>query len=178
VATASSKIGLPEVKLGLVPGAGGTQRLPRVLDAADAAEIITSGAPRTAASIAKIDGQRLFERVVEDGADVVAAAAEVARSSAGTEPVRTRDLSPIGGGDLSAMRENVRSKARGQEAPVTGFDLVEKALTLPFDEGKAAESAAFGPLVAGEQSESLRYAFFAERTAKKIPGLDASTQPR
>lgn len=181
VATASSKIGLPEVKLGLVPGAGGTQRLPRVLDAADAATIITSGAPRTAASIAKIGGQRLFEKIVDDGADgadVVGAAAEVARAAAGATPVRTRDLAPLGGGDLSTMRESVRSKARGQEAPVVGFDLVEKALTLPFDEGKAAESAAFGPLVMGEQSESLRYAFFAERTAKKIPDIDPSAAPR
>ncbi|MDN5758491.1 MAG: 3-hydroxyacyl-CoA dehydrogenase NAD-binding domain-containing protein [Tomitella sp.] len=182
VATASSKIGLPEVKLGLVPGAGGTQRLPRVLDAVLAAEIITSGSPRTAAFIAKAEGQGLFDEVVADNDGekaVVSAAAELARASAGAIPTRVRDRDPIAsGGDLAKVGESVRRRARGQEAPIVGFELVEKALELGFDEGKALESEVFGRLVSGEQSESLRYAFFAERAARKIPGIDDSLKPR
>ncbi len=177
VATASSKVGLPEVKLGLIPGAGGTQRLPRLLDSATVAEIVATGAPRTAAAIARIDGQRLFDRVVEASDELMPAAVELARAS-GTTPVRTRDREPVGGGDLDAVAETVQRRARGQEAPVVGLDLVRTALTSGFEEGKAAESEAFGKLVMGEQSAALRYAFFAERAARKIPGIDASTAPR
>ncbi|WP_235681227.1 3-hydroxyacyl-CoA dehydrogenase NAD-binding domain-containing protein [Tomitella gaofuii] len=178
VASASSKIGLPEVKLGLIPGAGGTQRLPRLLDPAVVAEIVATGAPRTAAAVARIDGQQLFDEVVDDSADVVQAAVALARSVAGTAPVRTRDRAPLAGGDLDAVADKVLRRARGQEAPAVGLDLVRTALTTGFDEGKAAESAAFAKLVTGGQSAALRYAFFAERAARKIPGIDAAVQPR
>jgi 3-hydroxyacyl-CoA dehydrogenase len=178
VATAASKIGLPEVKLGLIPGAGGTQRLPRVLDAAVAAQIITSGQPRSAASIATIGGQRLFDKVIDDSAPdaVVAAATELARASAGV--IRVRDLPPLGGGGLDKVGEQVHRRARGQDAPMVGFELVQKALELGYDAGKNAERTAFLRLVDGEQSKALRYAFFAERTARKIPGIDDAVEPR
>src|SRR5699024_5404491 len=127
VATASSKVGLPEVKLGLIPGAGGTQRLPRLLDAVTVAEIVATGAPRTAAAIARIDGQRLFDRVVDSSDELMAAALELARTAADGTPVRTRDREPVGGGDLDAVGERVRRRARGQEAPVVGRDLVRTA---------------------------------------------------
>src|SRR5690349_15590516 len=91
VATAKGRLGLPEVNLGLVPGAGGTQRLPRVLGTRVAAEIMTSGDPRSARDLAGIDGQRLLDRVV-DG-DVVDAALELASEIAAVRPLpRVRDL--------------------------------------------------------------------------------------
>jgi 3-hydroxyacyl-CoA dehydrogenase len=176
VATAASKIGLPEVKLGLVPGAGGTQRLPRVLDASLAAQIVSGGQPRTASEIAQKPGQRLFDKVV-DG-DATTAAIELARESAGTTPVRVCDLDPIGGQDIDTVGEQVRRRARGQESPVAGFELVKRATEVSFADGAAEERQVFARLVSGEQSEALRYAFFAERAARKIPGIDDSVKPR
>lgn len=169
VATKGSKLGLPEVNLGLVPGAGGTQRLPRVLGVEVAAEMITSGTPRTAASLAD---ERLLDLVV-DG-DVVAAAVEFAGQV--TERPRIRDLaaSPA---DLGALRQRLTKRSRGFEAPLAALDLVELATRVPMDEGLTEERQTFVRLVAGDQSAALRHAFFAERTARRVPGL-ADVRPR
>ncbi|HEX5405052.1 MAG TPA: 3-hydroxyacyl-CoA dehydrogenase NAD-binding domain-containing protein [Pseudonocardiaceae bacterium] len=176
VATAKSRLGLPEVNLGLVPGAGGTQRLPRVLGVAVAAEMITGGAPRTAARLAKIDGQRLLDRVV-DG-DLVAAATEFAAEIAAVRPLpRIREL-PAATADLDALRTRLRKRSRGFLAPLAALDLVELTMTTPIDDGLAKERATFEELVAGEQSAALRHAFFAERTARRIPDIPKETAAR
>ncbi len=179
VASSASQVGLPEVKLGLVPGAGGTQRLPRVVNAAVAAMIVTSGEPRGAASLAGIPGQRLFDEIVDDTSEeaVIAAAVRRARAASGGSRPRVRDFSPIPADDLAAAGESVRRRARGQLSPVAGFELVENALRLPFDAGLSAERETFARLVESEQSRALRYAFFAERTARRIPGIDPSVKP-
>ncbi|MFE5705412.1 3-hydroxyacyl-CoA dehydrogenase NAD-binding domain-containing protein [Rhodococcus koreensis] len=179
VATGASTVGLPEVKLGLVPGAGGTQRLPRVVDLATATDMITSGAPRTAQSMADGGDQRLFDRVV-DG-DVVDAATLFAQQILANRPLpRVRDLDATGqGGEFFATaRERLRKRSRGFLAPLAALDLVETATTTPFVEGLAAERGTFAELVAGDQSAALRHAFFAERAARKIPDIPRETNTR
>ncbi|MFL6144084.1 MAG: 3-hydroxyacyl-CoA dehydrogenase NAD-binding domain-containing protein [Labedaea sp.] len=176
VATRASKLGLPEVNLGIVPGAGGTQRLPRVLGVAAAAELITTGSPRTAGELADAAGQRLLDQVVDD--DVVTAAVDFATRIAGTRPLpRVRDLAvaPHGLDALPAMRERLHTRGRGFLAPLAALELVRTATTVPVDEGLAAERDTFIELVGGEQSAALRHAFFAERAARKIPDIPAGT---
>jgi 3-hydroxyacyl-CoA dehydrogenase len=176
VATAASRIGLPEVTLGIVPGAGGTQRLPRVVDFAVAAEMITSGTPRTGAELAALPGQRLLDRVVPD--DVVAAATAFATEVVAARPLpRIRDLTPTAA-DLGALRQRLTRRSRGFRAPLAALDLVELSATTPFDDGITAERTTFGELVGGDQSKALRHAFFAERAARRIPGLPADIAAR
>jgi 3-hydroxyacyl-CoA dehydrogenase len=173
VATAGSKIGLPEVNLGLVPGAGGTQRLPRVVDVATAADMITSGRPRTARELA---GERLLDRVV-DG-DVVAEATAFATGIAATRPLpKVRDLA-VPTTNLGDLRTRLVRRSRGFTAPLAALDLVELSMTTPFDDGIARERRTFEDLLSGEQSAALRHAFFAERTARRIPGLAKDTATR
>lgn len=173
VATPQSRIGLPEVNLGLVPGAGGTQRLPRVVDVATAADMITSGTPRTAR---ELEGEALLDRVV-DG-DVVAAAVEFAREISADRPLpRVRDRG-VPTTDVSKLRTRLTQRSRGFTAPLDALDLVELSMTTPIDEGLAQERQTFERLVAGEQSAALRHAFFAERTARRIPDLAADTKAR
>ncbi|WP_037570372.1 3-hydroxyacyl-CoA dehydrogenase NAD-binding domain-containing protein [Phaeacidiphilus oryzae] len=181
VATAGSRIGLPEVGLGLVPGAGGTQRLPRALGGGTAREMITGGAPRTARALAAEDGQRLLDLVVEDGEDVVAAAVAFAGRIAGNRPLpRLRDLTarPEDPAALGAARERLRRRSRGFRAPLAALDLVEAAATSPFEEGLAEERRTFLELVASEQSAALRHAFFAERAARRVPDIAEDTAAR
>ncbi|MFC9913058.1 3-hydroxyacyl-CoA dehydrogenase NAD-binding domain-containing protein [Streptomyces sp. NPDC059862] len=179
VATSKSRIGLPEVNLGLVPGAGGTQRLPRLVGAAVAADMISGGAPRTGRELGDLPGQRLFDRVV-DG-DVMAAALELAAEMAAVRPLpRVRDLS-VGSGDaaaVSVIRERLGRRSRGFLAPVAALALVEKAATTPFEEGLAEERKTFLELMNGEQSAALRHAFFAERAARKVPDVPLGTSAR
>ncbi|HEU5470461.1 MAG TPA: 3-hydroxyacyl-CoA dehydrogenase NAD-binding domain-containing protein [Actinophytocola sp.] len=179
VAGEGSKLGLPEVNLGLVPGAGGTQRLPRVLAVRVAAEMITSGNPRTAAELGAVAGQRLLDRVV--AGDVVAAAVGFATEIAGVRPlprVRDRDVEPGAAEGLAAVRDRLHARARGFEAPQAALDLVATATTAPVDEGLTAERDTFLRLVGSAQSAAMRYAFFAERAARKIPDVPAGTPAR
>jgi 3-hydroxyacyl-CoA dehydrogenase len=176
VATSGSKLGLPEVNLGIVPGAGGTQRLPRVLGIEVAAEMITSATPRTAAALVKLDGQRLLDLVV-DG-DVVASATEFAADVTPVRPLpRVRDL-PVEPADLGALRDRLTKRSRGFLAPLAALDLVAATATTPIEQGLADERATFEKLVAGDQSAALRHAFFAERAARRIPDIPADTAAR
>ncbi|MFC9362316.1 3-hydroxyacyl-CoA dehydrogenase NAD-binding domain-containing protein [Rhodococcus sp. NPDC057014] len=180
IATPSSTLALPEVKLGFVPGSGGTQRLPRAIGMAAATDLITTGKSTAAEELANIPGQRLFEGVYEG--DIVVYAVQVATRIADARPLpRLRDLTPddrIGDNQLTEMRATLRAKHRGLEAPIAALDLIARSATTPFDEAIAEERATFLRLVGGTQSAGLRHVFFAERQARKIPDLPADTITR
>jgi 3-hydroxyacyl-CoA dehydrogenase len=179
IAVPSAKVGLPEVKLGLLPGAGGTQRLPRIVGAAKALEMMTGGAPVGAkAGLA----MGLIDELVPEGADLRAAGIGYARRVlAEKRPLRKVRAQGVSGGtpELFAEFRKANAKAfRGFEAPEAIIQCVEAAATLPFDEGQAAERRLFQGLVEGVQSQAQRYMFFAERAAAKIDGLPEGTATR
>lgn len=178
-ASSSAAVGLPEVNLGLLPGAGGTQRVPRLIGPKAALDMITGGRRITAADAA---GLGLIDRVLE-GELKPAAIAYARELIAGGAPLRRiRNLSvPAPGFDQNAFdeyRKQLGKRKRGQEAPQKIVDCIEAATRLTFDEGLAFERERFTECVASEQSAALRHIFFAERTAPKIRGLDTAVQPR
>jgi 3-hydroxyacyl-CoA dehydrogenase len=177
VASAEAKLGLPEVKLGLIPGAGGTQRLPRLVGVGEALEMILSGKPVLARDLANT---ALLNRVL-DG-DPLAAAVELAASTEVTTrpPPRTRDI-PLNEPKLAAQCNAVRDKLKSERpllpAPLRAVDAIEAA-GRAFDEGLAIERRAFLELMETPESKGLRHAFFAERAAGKVDGLPPSTSLR
>ena len=179
VALPSAKVGLPEVKLGLLPGAGGTQRLPRIVGAAKALEMMTSGAP-VGGKAALAMG--LVDELVDESADLRAAGVAFAkRVLAEKRPPRRVSDRAVAGATPELFAEFRKSNAkafRGFEAPEAIIQCVEAASTLPFAEGMAAERRLFVGLVQGVQSQAQRYMFFAERQAAKIDGLPEGTAAR
>jgi 3-hydroxyacyl-CoA dehydrogenase len=170
VGTAGAKFGLPEVKLGLLPGAGGTQRLPRIVGVEKALDMVTSGSPigaRDAAATGLID-----ETAPEDG--LRAHAVDFARRvvAEGRPLKKVRDLPVVAPpGVFDAFRRANARKFRGFDAPEFNIRCIEAAVTQPFDEGLATERTLFMELMNGVQSRAQRYLFFAERQAAKIPGI-------
>ncbi len=182
VAVPSAKCGLPEVKLGILPGAGGTQRLPRVVGVPRALEMITSGEHVGAVEAAAMG---LLDALVDEGAlreGALAFAREILAEGAPLKKVR--DLSEKidearGKPEIFESFRKVNSrKFRGFEAPEACIRAVAAAVEKPFDEGIAYERELFETLVAGEQSAAQRYAFFAERQAARIPDVPADTPTR
>jgi 3-hydroxyacyl-CoA dehydrogenase len=177
VASADAKLGLPEVKLGLLPGAGGTQRLPRLVGAATAIEMIVSGEPTPATGLAQT---ALLDQVV-DGDPLVGAVGLAASAEFATRPPpRTRDI-PLNEPNLTPLCEAARARLNTQRpllpAPLRAVDAIEAA-GKPFDEGLAIERRAFLELMETPESKGLRHAFFAERTAGKVDGISPSTPVR
>lgn len=172
VAAADGKLGLPEVQLGLLPGAGGTQRTPRLIGVAAAIDLMLSGQPvdaGTAKAIGLIDA-------IADG-DLRETAMALARkaAAAGTRP-RTRDRAPdVTGEAADALFARVRAEHgamfEGYKAPGHILRAIEAATRLPFEEGFAVEQALFLELMESSESLAQRHIFFAERAAAKIPGL-------
>ena len=176
IAVPSAKLGLPEVKLGLLPGAGGTQRLPRVIGAEAALGLIVTGSP-VGAKQALAAG--LVDRLATEGAleaDAIALAREVAAS--GSRPVSSERTDRIEGADPALFdrfrQENAR-KLKGLDAPEACIQAVEAAVSKPFAEGIALEKQLFFKLVMGVQSAAQRHIFFAERAAGKIDDVPADT---
>ena len=176
VAVPAARVGLPEVKLGLLPGAGGTQRLPRLVGPEKALQMIVIGEPIGAAE-ARADG--IIDEIVE--ADLNAAAVDfarrVVREGRPLRLVRDRDEKLIGEGFADAA-EALTRRLRGREAPAACVEAVRNAIVLPFDEGLRRESELFRQLVAGDQSKAQRHIFFAEREAAKVPDMPEATKPR
>lgn len=176
VAARTAQAGQPEVKLGLIPGAGGTQRLPRLAGVEKAMEMCAFGEP-LGAEAALAAG--IFDRVV-DG-DPVEAAVELA--SARPAVRRTRDLSerlcpPEEAESLAEVfRQSVRRRMPHQTAPEAAIEAVAAAARLPFEEGLAAERRLFEQCLRGEQSRALIHIFFAERATAKVAGLPAAGRP-
>jgi 3-hydroxyacyl-CoA dehydrogenase len=173
VASADARLGLPEVKLGLLPGAGGTQRLPRLVGVETALNMILSGEPVPAKLLGKTP---LLDRVVES--DAVAAAVELASSA--VEPRRTSALA-LQEPNLEALcefaRNGVKAKWPNLPAPLRCIDAVEAA-GKPFEEGLAVERRLFLELMNTPESKGLRHAFFAERAAGKVADVPESTPLR
>ncbi len=174
IAQAGARLGLPEVKLGLLPGGGGTQRLPRLVGAQAALDMMVSGAPVTAA-------QALAMGLVDEVADgdVFPAAIQFAQRMAlrSEHPVVSRRLAvpPDDAGWLAAQHSKLAKAHRGQPAPLECLACVNAAVTLPFDEGLAFERSRFDVLMAGTESKALRHLFMAERAAAKITYLPPDT---
>ena len=180
VAAASARLGLPEVRLGLLPGGGGTQRLPRAIGAPAALRLIVTGDP-IAASEALAGG--LVDEIAEG--DLVEAAAGAARRlAAAGKPRRLRDEDVKLAADradrsrFEVTAAELTKRAHGQRAPRACVEAVRAALDLTFDEGSARERELFAELLAGDQSKAQRHLFFAERTAAKVPNLPPDMKPQ
>ena len=175
VAWPTARLGLPEVKLGLLPGAGGTQRLPRIVGIEKALSMIVTGNPigaKEAAECGLVDA--LLDGVYPD------AAVEWARNVTDRRRVRDRDDALAPARADAGLIDRVAApllKASGAAAPRACVESVRGAVTMPFDEGLAHERRLFEQLVTGDESRAQRHAFFAEREAQK-PDLPAGTQPR
>ncbi|MDA9488297.1 3-hydroxyacyl-CoA dehydrogenase NAD-binding domain-containing protein [Bradyrhizobium sp. CCBAU 11361] len=183
VGTRGAQMSLPEVKLGLIPGGGGTQRLPRIIGAEAALDMIVQGNPVDAVTAAKLGMiDRIVERNLLDGAK--AFAREIADS--GKLPIAARDRNDklVASGADSAIFEararelTRRARARGLEAPLACVDAIRMALSTPFDEALEKERAICIKLARGSQSKAQRHLFFAERTAARLAGKVGNVQPR
>ncbi|HUJ74242.1 MAG TPA: 3-hydroxyacyl-CoA dehydrogenase NAD-binding domain-containing protein, partial [bacterium] len=175
-AVPGAQFGLPEVKLGLLPGAGGTQRLPRLIGLKPALEMITSGDPIGTAEALKLG--LVHEQIA---GDLQAGAVAFAKKIAAKRPLPlVRSLAaPAAESDLLAQaRKETARRARGNQAPLRCLEAVAATTTLGFDEGLRKERELFLEAVGSEQSRALRYVFFAEREAAKIPDLPKDAQPR
>ncbi|MCC7049018.1 MAG: enoyl-CoA hydratase/isomerase family protein [Alphaproteobacteria bacterium] len=178
VAAAGTRVALPEVTLGIVPGAGGTQRLPRLAGVKTALGLMTTG---EMVPVKRAQALGIVDEVV-DG-DVVAAAVKFADGllATGAKPRRTRDRDDklaearATPNLVAEFRQGLKRSARGQESPFAVVDCVEAALAKPFDEAMAFERATFQRLVGSDQAAALRHAFFAEREATKIKDVPEDT---
>ena len=177
LAIETAKVGLPEVNLGLLPGGGGTQRLPRLTGHRIAIDMITSGRPLSA-SDAQVAG--ILDAVSSDDLSQAAEAlaAELLAREAGKR--LTRDIALALTDDdtalLSKARETIAKRFKGQTAPQRILDCLGAAGLVPFDEGLKTERQAFEACMADPQSSALRHQFFAERAATKIQGVTADTK--
>ncbi len=180
VGVPSAKCGLPEVKLGLLPGAGGTQRLPRIVGAEKALEMVTSGEHVSAKWAAEVG---LVDALVDEGKLRDGAIAFAKKIVAEKRPLkRVRDLNEkmeAARGKLEIFanfRKANAKKFRGFEAPEANIKCVEAAVNLPFDEGLKFERTEFMKLMTGSQSAAQRYVFFAERAVWKVPDVPDTTE--
>ena len=175
VAVGSAKFGLPEVNLGLLPGAGGTQRLPRVVGVEKTLAMVTSGVPIGAAEAHQLG---LVDQLVEGDlrAEALAFAKDKAAQGGSHPRVRDNDDKLQSAKDnpeiFAATRKMLARKTRGFLAPEYNIRCIEAAVNQPFDEGLKTEGQLFAELMSGPQSQAQQYFFFSERQAGKVPGLD------
>ncbi|AWZ01892.1 fatty acid oxidation complex subunit alpha [Rhodobiaceae bacterium] len=175
VAVPSAKCGLPEVNLGLLPGAGGTQRLPRIVGPEKAVQMVTSGIPMPAKQCAEVG--LVDELAGEDSlrADAIAFASKIVAEGRPLKKVRDSNEKVEAARGKPEIFDNIRKaiarKTRGFLAPEYNIQCIEAAVNLPFDEGIKVEQKLFGELITGPQSAAQRHVFFAERQVWKIPGI-------
>ena len=185
VAVSTAQFGLPEVKLGLVPGAGGTQRLPRITGPQRALEMVTSGDPIGSAEALECG---LIDEIVGDAlADLEAGALAFARRAVaeGLPLAKVRDrnerLEGFGPDQFAAFRASIARRTRGFDAPERNVQCIEAAVASgasgDFDEGMAFEQRQIGELMGGSQANAQQYYFFAERAAQKVPDVPRDTPP-
>ncbi len=177
VALSSAKIGLPEVKLGILPGAGGTQRLPRIAGPANALDAIISGRH---VSVNEAKSWGVLDELVDDGLlDAAIACAEAAIQKG---PRRTGEIeidgSAFGEEFFAGFRKSIAKQTRGYFAPERCVQCVEAAVKLPLAEGLKRERELFYECAQNPQSRALQHMFFAERQVSRIPGVDKETPRR
>ena len=173
-----TSVAFPEVKLGILPGAGGTQRFPRVLGLEAAANLIVSGKAVPVDSLAALPGQKLVQQLSESAETVLADAIALAKSKIGQPLTRTRDLPakhPYADGFFTTARAAL---AKGLLAPQLCLDAVQAAFKLPFDAGTAKEQELFLTLMNSPQARAAQHAFLAERAAGKVADVPADTPVR
>jgi 3-hydroxyacyl-CoA dehydrogenase len=176
VANPDARVGQPEVSLGIIPGAGGTQRLPRLAGIAKSVELCTVGKPIKAGEALEAG---IIDRLIEG--DLLKGAVAFAREVAGKKVPKTRELNsklgtvaenvPI----FAAARDNARKKMRGLPAPMAAIDAIEAATKLPFEEGCEEEARLFDKCLYSDESKALIHVFFAAREAAKIPDVPKET---
>ncbi len=179
IALPKTQLGLPEVKLGILPGSGGTQRLPRMVPMAEAIRMMTTGNPITAEKAREFG---LVDEIAQG--DLLESALSYAKKilSQGAKPKRVRDLPPKIEGDVKAFFDEARAMvakgSKGYPAPLKIVECAEAAATKPFDEGRKVERDNFAYLVGTTESAALRHMFFAERQTSKIPDVPEDTPTR
>lgn len=181
VALPGAKLGLPEINLGLLPGAGGTQRLPRIAGVKTAVDVILSGKP-ISASDAHAAG--LVDRILEDAGNfeekAIAFAKELIETDAPLRPCRDMavDMFSVPASFFDEKRSEILKRFPGQEAPVGCLASIENACHQSLEAGLESERAGFMRLLSGPQARARIHLFFAERAARKIPGVPADLEPR
>ena len=182
IAAPGTNVALPEVKLGLIPGAGGTQRLPRVLGVETALNMILSGDPVKSEMLAQLPGQKLFDKIASSAESLAEEALAYARSVADARPLPlVRNLPckhPLGDAYFQFARNMVKGMAKNFPAPVKCVDAVEAATKKKFDDGMGYEREIFTALMFTPESRAMRHIFVAERAASKIPDVPDSTPKR
>ncbi len=182
IAAPGASIALPEVKLGLLPGAGGTQRLPRVLGVEAGLNMVVSGEAIKSEMLAMLPGQKLFDKISKSAESLAEEALAFARSVAATRPLPlVRDLPckhPLGDAYFQFARNMVGAMSKNYPAPMKCIEAVEAAATKKFEDGMATERQIFINLMMTSESRALRHLFLGERAASKIPDIDSSIQAR
>lgn len=170
-----AQVGQPEVKLGLIPGAGGTQRLPRLAGVVKALEMCAGGNPVSAEEAVALG---IADRLIEG--ELLAEAVAFAREVAGKPALKTRARGEKLGGDSAIFvktRADAKKRGRGMIAPSAAIDAIEAATQLPFEAGCTREAELFDKCLHSSQSKALIHAFFGERTVAKIPGIPKMIKP-
>ena len=177
IAVRSAKVGQPEVKLGIIPGAAGTQRLPRLAGIAKAVEMCSEGNSIAAQEALELG---IIDKLIEG--DLLTGAIAFAQQIVARPAPKTRERNnKLGTQEQNALifpaaRENARKKQRGLMAPLAAIDAVEAATKLPFDEGSQAEQRLFAECLVSAQAKALMHVFFAEREVAKIPDIPKDTR--
>jgi 3-hydroxyacyl-CoA dehydrogenase len=182
IAAPGTSIALPEVKLGLIPGAGGTQRLPRALGVEPALNMMVSGEPVKSEMLAMVPGQKLFDKLAASTDTLAEEAFALARSVADVRPLPlVRNLPckhPLGDAYFQFARNMVKGMSKNYPAPAKCVDAVEAATKKKFDDGMVFERDIFINLMWTPECKSLRHLFVAERAASKIPDVPADIAQR
>jgi len=176
IAAPGTRFAFPEVNLGIIPGAGGTQRMPRLVGVEWALDLIVGGAPVTADKAVEMG---FVDRVAEGELRAAALAYVRELLDAGKGPRRTGEMSvdPATGTDavLARFREQATKKYRGRQAPLTAIEAVRASMTMPLDEGLEYETELVNGAKATDESKGAVHVFFAERETRRIPGLESAT---
>ena len=182
IAAPGCQVALPEVKLGLIPGAGGTQRLPRVLGVEAALNMIVSGEPVKSEMLAMLPGQKLFDKMATSADTLAQEALDLAHSVVDVRPLPlVRNLPckhPLGDAYFQFARNMVKGMSKNYPAPLKCLEAVEAATKQKFDAGMTTEREIFINLMWTPESKALRHIFVADRAASKIPDVPSDTPQR